>query len=108
LTAPGSSARRRVAARAGAEVHVDRLALRVASLDEDGARALARLVADGLAPALSQIPGTTHLESLRVELAAQSTDVGNSDLIARRIIGEVGRSLARGRPSGRVNGGAVR
>ena len=31
-------------------VHIDRLALRVAGLDEGAARTLARLVAEGLAP----------------------------------------------------------
>ena len=56
--------------RAAGDVHIDRLVLRVAGLDEDAARALARLVAEGLAPGMLRPAGTAGLDSLRLEVTA--------------------------------------
>ena len=87
------------------DVHIDRLALRVAGLDEDAARALARLVAEGLAPGMLRPAGLAGLDSLRVEVQAGAADQGQPDLLARRIVDEIGRVLARDRVIGRSGRG---
>ena len=92
--------------RPAGEVRVGRLALRVAGLDEDAARALARLVAEGLAPGLLRPAGIAGLDSLRVEVQAEAED-DTPELLARRIIGEIGRVLARDRVAGGPDGEAV-
>ncbi len=89
------------------DVHIGRLALRVAGLDEDAARALARLVAEGLAPGTLRSAGLAGLESLQVEVKASITDQGRPDLLARRIVDEIGRVLARDRVSGGPDGEVV-
>jgi hypothetical protein len=63
---------------AGGDVHVDRLTLRVTGLDEDAARALARLVAEKLAGTLP--PGSAGPGS-------------PLDALAGRIADQVGRAL---------------
>jgi hypothetical protein len=78
----------------GAEVHIDRLALRVAGLDEDAARALARLVAQGLAPGVLRPAGLAGLDSLQVKVTTGDADQGQPELLARRIVDEIGRVLA--------------
>jgi len=88
------------------DVRVDRLALRVAGLDEDAARALARLVAEGLVPGVLRPAGTAGLDSLQVEVRVEAED-DTPDLLARRIIGEIGRVLARDRAAGGPDGEAV-
>jgi hypothetical protein len=93
--------------RPGGEIRVDRMALRVAGLDEDAARALARLVAEGLAPGLLRATGGAGLDSLRVEVQADTRD-DTPDLLARRIVDEVGRVLARDRVSGGPDAETVR
>lgn len=88
------------AGRAGAgagEVHVDRILLRVAGLDEGAARELARLVAEGLAPGLL---ASAAGPGFRVVVAADAAERDPPDLLARRIVGEIGRVLARDRASG--------
>jgi hypothetical protein len=115
------------------EVHVERLSLRVAGLDEDAARALSRLVAEGLAPVLGRASAGTGLDHLRIEVPAGSgaaapgtsgsgpTGTGSAggagahagtapaagtsgtdslDLLAARIVDQVGRTLARDRAFG--------
>jgi hypothetical protein len=91
----------------GGEIRVDRLALRVAGLDEDAARALARLVAEGLTPGLLRAPGAVGLDSLRVEVKAD-TENDTPYLLARRITDEIGRVLARDRASGAPEAETVR
>jgi hypothetical protein len=85
---------------AGPAVHVDRLALRVAGLDEAAARTLARLVAEGLAPGMLRSAGNAGLDHLRIEVTACAADRDRPDLLARRITSELGRVLARGRVPG--------
>ena len=85
--------------RPGGEIRIDRLALRVAGLDEDGARALARLVAQGLASGVLRATGAAGLDSLRVEVRGDPEN-DTPDLLARRIVDEIGRVLARDRVSG--------
>jgi hypothetical protein len=92
--------------RPGREIRVDRLALRVAGLDEEGARALARLVAEGLAPGLLRATGDAGLDSLRVEVHGDP-EQDTPDLLARRIVDGIGRVLARDRVSGARDGEAV-
>jgi hypothetical protein len=82
------------------EVRIDRLALRVAGLDETAARMLARLVAEGLAPGMLPPTGTAAAISLQVEVQASAIEQGKPDLLARRIADEIGRALARGRAQG--------
>ena len=91
------------AASAG-DVRIDRLALRAAGLDEDAARLLARLVAEGLTPGMLRPAGLAGIDSLRGEVRADAAEQGNPDLLARRIIGEIGRVLARDRVSGAPEG----
>jgi hypothetical protein len=68
------------------DVHIDRLALRVSGLDEGAARALARLVADKLAPGLT--PGPAGPDSPPADPDAG----GTLDELARRIADQVARA----------------
>jgi hypothetical protein len=79
----------------------------VTGLDEDGARVLGRLVAEGLAPGILRPAGIAGLDSLPVEVQADAVDQGKPDLLARRIVDEIGRVLARDRVSGGPDGEAV-
>jgi hypothetical protein len=95
------------------DVHIDRLRLRVAGLTEDAARELARLIAEGLAPGLLRPAGTAGLaglDSIQVQVQADAKEPDQPDLLARRIlgeIGEIGRVLARDRASGGPEGEAA-
>lgn len=89
------------------DVHIDRLALRVAGLDEDAARALARLVAEGLAPGMLRPAGLAGLDSLQIGVKANAGDQGRPDLLARRIVDEIGRALARHQVPGGPDGAAI-
>jgi hypothetical protein len=83
------------------EVHVERLSLQVSGLDEDAARTLSRLVAEGLAPVLGRASAGTGLDHLRVEVPAGSVGAPAAlDLLAARIVDRVGRMLARDRAFG--------
>jgi hypothetical protein len=86
------------------EIRIDRLALRVAGLDEDAARSLAWLVAEGLVPGLLRPSGMAGLDSLRVEVRADAAAQAAPELLARRIVGAIGRALARDRVSGGPDG----
>lgn len=86
------------------DVRIGRLALRAAGLDEDAARLLARLVAEGLTPSLLRSAGLAGIDSLRVEVQAGAAEQGSPDLLARRIVDEIGRVLARDRVSGGPEG----
>lgn len=87
-----------------ADVRIDRIALRAAGLDEDAARSLARLVAEGLAPGLPRPGVLTGVDALRVEVQAGAAEQTNPDLLAQRIISEIGRALARDRASSGPDG----
>ena len=89
--------RRRAATLPAAEVSVDRLALRVPGLDQAGAHALARLVAEELAVDLVAAGASGRLETIRVDITADPT---NPALLAHRIAGEVGHTLAPGGVNG--------
>jgi hypothetical protein len=93
----------------GSEIRIDRLRLRAAGLDEDAARVLARLVADGLAAGEFLTEATAGLGargfgSLGVQVAADQADQASPDLLARRIVAGIGRALARDRVSGGPDG----
>ena len=77
-----------------AEIRIDRLALRVAGLDEDAARSLARLVAEGLAAGLHRTAASAGLGGLRVEVTADATAQATPDLLASRVVAAIGRALA--------------
>jgi hypothetical protein len=82
-------------------VHVGRLALRVSGLDEDAARALARLVAERLTADLLRPAGAAGLDSLQVEVRLGDTgQAATPDALAQCIADQVGRVLARDRASG--------
>ena len=89
------------------DIHIDRLALRVAGIDQDGAHVLARLVAEGLAPGMLRSAGIAGLDSLQVEAQVGPADQGQPDLLARRIVDGIGRALARDRVSGGPDGEAA-
>jgi hypothetical protein len=89
------------------DVHIDRLALRVTGLDEDAARELAYLVAAGLAPGLLRTAGDAGLGSLQVVATAEPGDQNRPDRLARRIVSEIGRVLARDRAVGGPDGEVV-
>jgi hypothetical protein len=95
------------AAEPASELHIDRLALRVAGLDEEAARALAQLVAEGLAPGMLRAAGIAGIGSLQVEVQASATEQGRPDLLARRIADQIRRALARGRAPGEPDEQAV-
>jgi hypothetical protein len=90
-----------------AGIRLDRLALRAAGLDEDAARLLARLVAEGLTPGLLRPAGLAGVGSLHVEVQATAAEQEKPDLLARRIIDEIGRVLARDPVSGAPEGEAA-
>jgi hypothetical protein len=74
-------------------VRIDRLALRVAGLDEGAARALARLVAERLADGALRPAGSADLDHLRIEVTASAAERARQDLLARRIVSELGHAL---------------
>lgn len=83
---------------AAATVDVQRLTLTVSGLDENACRTLARLVANGLVPALTRAEAGTGLDHLRVEI--DGAGAGTVDALAARIIDRVGRVLAHDRAFG--------
>jgi hypothetical protein len=88
------------------DVHVGRLALRVTGLDEDEARTLGRLVAQGLPVSLLGAAAQAHLDRMRIQITADEQD--QPGLLARRITDEIGRILTRGQGPGHPGGEAVR
>ncbi len=83
---------------AAQEVHVERLSLRVAGLDEHAAQALAQRVAEGLAPSLGRVSAGAGLDHLRLEIPAGGSGRGGGespDVLAQRIVEGVSRMLAR-------------
>jgi hypothetical protein len=101
--APNGSPGARDAGPAG-DIRIDRLALRVAGLGEDAARGLARLVAERLTPGLIRPAGLAGLDSLHVKVQAGAAEHADPDLLAQRIVDEIGRVLARDRVSGGPDG----
>jgi hypothetical protein len=102
--------------RGGGEVHVDRLRLRVAGLDEGAAEVLARLVAEGLVPVLGRASAGVGLDHLRVEVHASeggarhkgvATTAEAPDQLAARIVERVGRVLAGDRAVGTLGEGPL-
>jgi hypothetical protein len=81
----------------GPEVHIDRLALRVTGLDEATALALARLVAEGLAPGLPELAGS-RLGRVRIQVTAGAAEHARPELLAQLIAGELSRVLGPGYP----------
>jgi hypothetical protein len=79
-------------------VEVQRLTLTVSGLDEEASRTLARLVAAGLAPALTRADVGTGLDHLRVDVDGSSAST--VDELAARIVDRIGRALARDRAFG--------
>jgi len=79
-----------------AGVRIERLALRVAGLDEGAARVLARMVAQGLAPGTPGAAGLagSSIGVLRVEVRPTTAEAADADLLARRIVAEIRRALA--------------
>lgn len=89
---------------AGQDVHLTRLSLRVAGLDEDAACQLAKLVAEGLTPGMLRPRGSAGLDSLKVEVAGQPTDTAEPEALAVRVVEAIGRALARDRVAGGPDG----
>lgn len=84
----------------GGHVHVDRLSLQVTGMDDDSARNLSRLVAEGLVPLLGRATAGIGLDHLRVDVpapnAGQSAHTDTASLLAARILQGIGRALDRG------------
>jgi hypothetical protein len=93
---------------AGQDVHIERLALRVAGLDADAARALARLVAEGLAAGLQRPAGVAGLDHLAIDIDGEGNGSHDIDALARRIVDGIGRALARDRITGGPDGETAR
>lgn len=91
----------------GDEVRVDRLVLRVAGLDENAARTLARLVAEKLAASLSPSAGAARLDSLRAEVRLSPGEQPKPDILAQQIADQVSRALARTGTAGGPDAGVV-
>jgi hypothetical protein len=92
----------------GREVHIDRLALRVAGLDEGAAQALARRVAEGLAPGIVRSAPSAGLGHLHVVIDSDPAGDHDPDVLASRITTAIGRALARDRVSGAPDAEGVR
>jgi hypothetical protein len=92
----------------GPDVRIDRLALRVTGLDEDAARTLVRLVAEGLSPSVLGPAASHGLGRVRIQVTAGAAELGKPDLLARRIMSELARILARGAEPGYPEGEAAR
>jgi len=75
-----------------ADVRVDRLSIRVAGLDEDAARELARLVALGLAADVVRTAPSAGLDHLSVSVTTADT---KPDVLARRIVVGLWRAMER-------------
>ena len=58
--------------------------------------------------ACSSRPGLAGVESLRVAVQAAAAEQGNPDLLAQRIVDEIGRVLARDRVSAGPDGEVAR
>ncbi len=80
-----------------AVVTIDRLRLVVSGLDVGAAEVFARLVAEGLAAGLGRSSGTAGLDSLHLDVAVNSVQAGEPAAVARRVVDDVGRALARDR-----------
>lgn len=78
---------------ARADVNVNRLSLVVSGLDEDCARALARLVAEGLAPSLTRAAAGTGLDHLSVEIDTHHD--ADPKHLAERVVTQVDLALLR-------------
>ena len=89
------------------DIRIDRLALQVAGLDEDKARRLAQLVAEGLAPGMIRAAGGARSGGLQVTMTADPAAQDRPDLLAQRIVDEIERALARGRANGGPEGESV-
>jgi hypothetical protein len=92
---------------ASEEVRVERLALRVAGLDEDAARTLATLVAEGLAPGMLRAAEVAGLDGLRVQVDLDAAVANDPDLLARQIIAAIGRAAAGEKEAGGPVAGAL-
>ncbi len=79
----------------GDGLHIERLQLRAVGLDEDAGRALAQLIAEGLAATLMPFTGDARLPRLRVEVTAGPAGVDSDPAaLAGRIVEAVTRGLA--------------
>jgi hypothetical protein len=72
-------------------LHVDRLSIRVPGADRELGRALARQVAERLAPSLALAPGEASFDRLQIEIAAQPGE--SPEALAARIAAQLGFAL---------------
>ncbi len=82
------------------DVQLGRLSLRLAGLDDDAARRLATLVAEGLTPGMLRRAASCGPDSLRLDVAGGYRDAEEPEVLARRIVDAIGRALARDRVAG--------
>jgi hypothetical protein len=81
------------AAHRGDEVTIDRISLRVTGMDPLEAKALARAVAQRLAPALALAPGEASIPRLHVEVAARRGE--RPDELAARAVARLAPLINR-------------
>ncbi len=81
------------------DVDVDRIQVRVSSLEPLDARALAQAIAAGLAPTLGLAPGEAALERLAVSVEAKPNEPDGQRLAERaaaQIVARIGRGTSFG------------
>jgi hypothetical protein len=74
-----------------AEMHIDRLALKLSGIGESDGQRLAQLIAEGLTSATLPIANPRHIDALRVN--AMSSAGGDMDMLSKQIVAEIIRQL---------------
>jgi hypothetical protein len=90
------------------ELHVDRLALSVAGLDEAAARRLAQLVAEGLAAFGPRLRGPARIDALGVEVDAADLEAPPPQLLAERVVEAIARALESRSAAGETSQETIR
>jgi hypothetical protein len=72
-----------------AEIHIERLALKLAGISESDGQRLAQLIAEGLASSPISSESPQHIDSLRVSATADK----NVDRLSKQIVAEILRQL---------------
>jgi hypothetical protein len=74
-----------------AEIHIERLALKLSGISESDGQRLVQSIAEGLASAIIPSEGPRHIDSLRVN--ATATPGKSVDLLSKQIVAEIVRQL---------------
>jgi hypothetical protein len=74
-----------------AEIHIERLALKLSGISESDGQRLAQLIAEGLASASISSESPRHMDSLRVSATANLDK--SVDMLSKQIVAEIVRQL---------------